>query len=1012
MKKTILLLFIVFIFCLGGCDYVDNPIEDDNKPTNSIISVYDNDMNLINKFTYQDPEDNTIDITQFEKVGYKFEGIYDLNTSVMLFNSKGNQSPTVMLDNNFKAVVKYSPISYQIIFEAEEGKLDNADNYIKNICYDESLGVFPSASLEGMEFDGWFDEAGKRYSFASSPVYTKFTSESFSVTGEVIKLYARYSTRYCNVSLNYGDGTNNIQLKVVYGQKLPNMSEYFKDDGSRVVIGFGVSYSSQVSFDDTIYTDLELYAIWKDYTYVTFVYTENDIKKEKVYRDGNVAVLPEGVREGYVFEGWYTSELLSGNKVTSTTFGNLSNTYYAKWSLGSYTIQFIADGKVISSSTFNIENQNITVPEVTVKNHYEGSWESYELEYKDIIVNAIYEPEKIKITLISGYDYSYSTVKYGDNFILMIPYKKGYEFKGWYYNDKQVTDIEGKSLQTYTFDGSITLTAKWESTKCTLSFETNGGTQITSVKVDYGTPYTLTQTPEREGYYFGGWYDDTLIEEYINTITITADTIIYAKWIKSTPIYDVDGLKAISENPYGNYHLTTNINLRGEVWEPIEEFYGILNGDGYKIYNFSLKKDDANLAFIITNKGTIKNLSISNVELSSTINGNITCSLGVLCSYNEGTLLNISIEVINALINVTSKNAFNTVSFGTLVGENSGKVISCTVESELILNTDVRADAEGKYECTTYFYIGGICGKNVGDVSSLKVEFNLNVNEYVYASSNSTSYLCYTNKVVYLNIGGVCGGEYGTLQNGVANLMFSLYSNASGRHDGYYSGYNPIRNAYIGGVVGHINESSMVSNCYSYGSIDLTRIGRHADSYEFYTGGIVGKVENGTVNNCASSMDLTLTEGYGGYIAGIAGCISKDGRVTNTAYYGTVNTVCFTGGTFTGLVGLVEGVFTKGYFHGKILTDSTNKADIVGKITSSGSVSKTIDNGNCKTVFCTNEGSSTNNYIIDVDYGDELLSNQSKLFDELCLFETNIWGIDDEIGLYLISFPEYNLPEI
>lgn len=1001
MKKTILLLFIVFIFCLGGCDYVDNPIEDDNNPTNSIISVYDNDMNLINKFTYQAPEDNTIDTTQFEKVGYKFEGIYDLNTSVMLFNSKGNQSPTVMLDNNFKAVVKYSPISYQIIFEAEEGKLDNADNYIKNICYDESLGVFPSASLEGMEFDGWFDEAGKRYSFASSPVYTKFTSESFSVTGEVIKLYARYSTRYCNVSLNYGDGTNNVQLKVVYGQKLPNLSEYFKDDGSRVVTGFGVSYSSQVSFDDIVYTDLELYAIWKDYTYVTFVYTENDIKKEKVYRDGNVAVLPEGVREGYVFEGWYTSELLSGNKVTSTTFGNLSNTYYAKWSLGSYTIQFIADGKVISSSTFNIENQDITVPEVPVKNHYEGSWESYELEYKDIIVNAIYEPEKIKITLISGYDYSYSTVKYGDNFTLMIPYKKGYEFKGWYYNDKQVTDIEGKSLQTYTFDGNITLTAKWESTKCTLSFETNGGTQITSVKVDYGTPYTLTQTPEREGYYFGGWYDDTLIEEYINTITITADTIIYAKWIKSTPIYDVDGLKAISENPYGNYHLTTNINLRGEVWEPIEEFYGILNGDGYKIYNFSLKKDDANLAFIITNKGTIKNLSISNVELSNTVD-TFTCSISVFCAYNEGSLVNISIENVNALVNVKNSNVNNAVNIGMLVGVSSGKIISCMVESSLTINTNLH----GHYNSySTDINVGGLCGKNLGKISTVKSTWNITINEYVSASSGGSAVIWQAGwKNVFLSVGSICGTECGNLTNAIVNVKCSLYSNGSGT--------TPSRYTYIGGVDGRVLEGGSVSNCYSYGSADLARVGKLSDSYEFYNGGIVGKVENGTVNNCASSIDLTLTEGYGGYIAGIAGCISKDGRVTNTAYYGTVNTVSFTGGTFTGLVGLVEGVFTKGYFHGKILTDSENKADIVGKITSSGSVSKTIDNGNCKTIFCTNEGSSTNNYIIDVDYGDELLSNQSKLFDELCLFETNIWGIDDEIGLYLISFPEYNLPEI
>lgn len=1008
MKKIFLFLLVVACcICLyTACSPTETPNDDIPTPTpetSVIVSVYDGDMNLIDKYTYSQSEGNTIDVSSFNKVGYKFEGIYDISGEIMLFNAKGTQSPLVMLDKNFTAVLKYSPISYQMVFEAEEGKLENTAEYIRKISYDEAVELFPSVINDGKILDGWFDENGTRYSFGTSPIHTKFTEDGFSLTQETIKLYAHYTDKYYTVSLLYQNGSNDVQIQVKHGDKLPDLTEYLRDDGSRAVIGFGVSNSTTEVFDQAIYTDLELYALWCDYKNVYFYYGEDDTRVVKIFRDGAMATLPDGELDGYIFGGWYTNELLTGNKVTNVSFGSLATMYYAKWSIAQYTISFVADGKLVSSSKFSIEEADIFVPPVPAKDHYSGVWENYELQYKNMTVNAVYTPDSVKLTLKSDGDYNYQTVVYGENYSLSVPRKKGYDFDGWFYKDQRVTDANGNSLAPYTFDGSVTFTAKFLSTKCTLFFESNGGTAIDSVEVDYAIPYTITEEPTREGFFFGGWFDETLVNEYIGTITLTNNAIIYAKWIKSTEIYDIDSLKAIADNPYGNYHLTTNINLRGEVWTPIETFTGILNGNGYKIYNFSLKKDNADLGFIIKNQGTIKNLTLTNIELSSVIEGNYTCSVSAFCSYNEGKLANVSLSNVNMIVSVKNSSVSNTVSVGSLVGENSGKVISCVAKSSLILNIDVRLDS-GNDKDGSVFLIGGICGKNISEVSAVKSIFNINVNEYVRAAY--TEYWRYGYRKSSLYIGGISGYECGVLSKSNANMTCNLYSNADG------NGGTTARFTYIGGIAGQVDESASIYNCYSCGSADLSRVGSSAESDEFYSGGIVGKLTSGTVNNCASKLNLTLVEGHGGYMSGIVGYISKNGRVSNVAYYGEIKTTAYSGGYFTGIAGYIDGVLTKAYFHGKVDTDSANAADIVAKISSFGSVSKTIDNGNMHVVLVENNGAANDNYVIGIDYGADVLLDVNTMFEELCLFEADIWSVDEETGLYLIAFPEQNLPEL
>lgn len=78
--------------------------------------------------------------------------------------------------------------------------------------------------------------------------------------------------------------------------------------------------------------------------------------------------------------------------------------------------------------------------------------------------------------------------------------------------------------------------------KSQLSFNTNGGNDISSISLDSKESYNLP-TPTKEGYEFIGWYlNSDFSGEMITSITIKSDTTVYAKWEQLYKItLDLDG---------------------------------------------------------------------------------------------------------------------------------------------------------------------------------------------------------------------------------------------------------------------------------------------------------------------------------------------------------------------------------------------------------------------------------------------------------------------------------------
>ena len=106
------------------------------------------------------------------------------------------------------------------------------------------------------------------------------------------------------------------------------------------------------------------------------------------------------------------------------------------------------------------------------------------------------------------------------------PAKPGYTFTGW--NPALPATMPAENL---------TVTAQWTVNQYTITFDTDGGSEVAPITQDYGTAITAPADPTREGYTFTGW--DTAIPATMPAHNMT----ITAQWTVNqyTITYDLDG---------------------------------------------------------------------------------------------------------------------------------------------------------------------------------------------------------------------------------------------------------------------------------------------------------------------------------------------------------------------------------------------------------------------------------------------------------------------------------------
>lgn len=141
-------------------------------------------------------------------------------------------------------------------------------------------------------------------------------------------------------------------------------------------------------------------------------------------------------------------------------------------------------------------------------------------------------------------------VKAGEAYSLPEPTREGYTFGGWYLEPDFQTSANFMVLSNQ----DRTLYAKWEPNLYTVTFDSNGGTELPSVSGYFDDVFNAPEQPTRSGYDFSGWFlDDTTFQEPFTFGKFPLDTTLYAKWIATiySITYNLDGGTLGANSPTG-----------------------------------------------------------------------------------------------------------------------------------------------------------------------------------------------------------------------------------------------------------------------------------------------------------------------------------------------------------------------------------------------------------------------------------------------------------------------------
>ncbi|MEW4371877.1 InlB B-repeat-containing protein [Paenibacillus kandeliae] len=165
------------------------------------------------------------------------------------------------------------------------------------------------------------------------------------------------------------------------------------------------------------------------------------------------------------------------------------------------------------------------------------------------ITFSYYAPRLLSFNSNGGTSVATQNLYYGDVSVEPAkPTRTGYTFTGWY-RDAELTQPFDFANTAVT--ASTQLYAGWSMNQYVISFNTDGGTAIAPVTVNYGSLVSPPTPPTLTGYSFNGWYSDaahTQLFDFTNRV-ITADLQLYAGWNinQYTVSFDSGGGTAVAD---------------------------------------------------------------------------------------------------------------------------------------------------------------------------------------------------------------------------------------------------------------------------------------------------------------------------------------------------------------------------------------------------------------------------------------------------------------------------------
>ena len=647
------------------------------------------------------------------------------------------------------------------------GKLGNSSEDIQIIVKNGS--TFTAPASDGLTRpDGntdsyfmWLDGNGNSY------------EPGGSVPADVTELTVQWTAPTYAVTLNTNGGTIADGKDVTgytygVGATLPTdvtrtgytFKGWYDNEG---LTGFPIA-----AIGDTETGNKEYWAKWEANAYTVTLNTNGGtINNGNVteYTYGVGATLPTDVtRTGYTFKGWYDNENLTGSPVTAIGGAETGNKeYWAKWEINQYTITFDTNGGSEIAPITQDYGTEITVPaDPTRKGYTFKGWDKEipeTMPAENITVKAQWGINQYTITFDTngGSEIAPITQDYGTKITAPDkPTRKGYTFKGW---DKEIPETMPAE--------NITVKAQWEINQYTITFDTNGGSEIAPITQDYGTEITAPDNPTRKGYTFKGWDKEIPETMPAENITITArwkDTEkptgeiiigtnkwneflneltfgIFFKDTQEVTINAVDNSGVVFVSYLVTDKELSEAELNSLVFRAYEEPFCIDPNGEYIIY-VMLVDENINITYLRSDRLTLDNIQpvISGIE-----NGKTYCEAQTVTvdeKYVDTVTVNGTAVTLDAdggfvlpptngeqKIVVTDKagnNAEMTVTvnnghtFGEWVSDNDGKhTRKCTVDGCDAFETE---NCSGGNATCTEKAVCDVCGKAYGELDGTNHE--------------------------------------------------------------------------------------------------------------------------------------------------------------------------------------------------------------------------------------------------------------------------------------------------
>ena len=474
--------------------------------------------------------------TNVEKRGYLFTGWYaDINNPVVL------TTEVTDTEHGLKSfLAKWSPIHYDIKFDknmADAGSMTG-----QNIAYDTTTALTKNEyTKKGYSFNGWNTKAD-----GSGKTYHDEDNVLNLATNGVITLYAQWSANHYSVVFDRNHATGGVvgAVSMIYDQsrQLPangfTRTGYQFDGWNAKADGSGQSYKDKAYVTNLATSGVTtLYAQWKPLTDTRYT----------------VYYAYEGI-PGQQNTGWFETQ----RRGTTDTMVKPDLSMFAKTGFitpETEELKIKPDGSSEAFYTFKRQQYTITVNDNDKKIK---KWNAPKTAY--------YE-EKV--------DVSFET-------------NAGYQAAGITTDSIALEDVTQTTAHFTMPASDITLTAKADPLKYTISYEMNHGTNSGNAVTEYTYGDTVAlpdaSTMSLPGFVFDGWYTKESFDgEPVTHILpdMIGNKTFWAKWVSGNYKVTLDAQGGtIKDGNVTEYTYYTGAKLPTNV---VKDGYSFLGWwDGYK----------------------------------------------------------------------------------------------------------------------------------------------------------------------------------------------------------------------------------------------------------------------------------------------------------------------------------------------------------------------------------------------------------------------------------------------